>query len=129
MLGAFILTGATVNATPKPVSLLTPDKVVSFIRERFSVPETTKMSAEAFRDSPFPDYYETTVTVDDGKQKKTQPVFASKDGRYLVLGNLFPLTGAKSELAQQIRQVFRIPPEAQLTVQPSNSVFPEYSQI
>jgi len=129
MLGAFILTGATVNATPKPVSLLTPDKVVSFIRERFSVPETTKMSAEAFRDSPFPDYYQTTVTVDDGKQKKTQPVFATKDGRYLVLGNLFPLAGGSSQLAPQLRQIFKLPPDAQLTVAPSKSVFPEYSQV
>jgi protein-disulfide isomerase len=129
MLGAFILAGAAVKAIPKPASLLTPDKVVSFIRERFSVPETTKMSAEAFRDSPFPDYYQTTVTVDDGKQKKTQPVFATKDGRFLVLGNLFPLAGGSSQLASQLRQIFKLPPDAQLTVAPSKSVFPEYSQV
>ena len=129
MLGAFILAGAAVKAIPKPASLLTPDKVVSFIRERFSVPETTKMSAEAFRDSPFPDYYQTTVTVDDGKQKKTQPVFATKDGRFLVLGNLFPLAGGSSQLAPQLRQIFKLPPDAQLTVAPSKSVFPEYSQV
>jgi protein-disulfide isomerase len=128
-LGAFVLAGVIVKAIPKPASLPTPDKVVSFIRERLSVPETTKMSAEAFKDSPFPDYYQTTLTVDDGKQKKTSPVFVSKDGRYLVLGNLFPLAGGNSQLAPQLRQIFKIPPDAQLTVEPSKSVFPEYSQV
>ena len=128
-LGGFVLAGALVQAIPGPAALPTPDKVVSFIRERFSVPETTKMSAEAFRESPFPDYYQTTVTVDDGKQKKTQPVFATKDGRYLVLGNLFPLAGGSSQLVPQLRQIFKIPPDAQLTVAPSKSVFPEYSQV
>jgi protein-disulfide isomerase len=128
-LWTFILAGATLKALPAPASPPTPDKVVSFIREHFTIPETTKMSAEPFKDSPFPDYYETTVTVDDGKQKKTQSVFASKDGRYLVLGNLVPLVGGSSQLAPQLRQIFKIPPEAQLTVEPSKSVFPEYSQV
>jgi protein-disulfide isomerase len=128
-LGAFILAGAIVTAMPKPASLPTPDKVVSIIRAHFNVPETTKMSAEAFRDSPFPDYYQTTVTVDDGKQKKTTSVFATKDGRYLVLGNLVPLVGGSSQLAPQLRQIFKIPPDAQLTVEPSKSDFPEYSQV
>ena len=129
MLGAFILAGAMAKTMAKPASLPTPDKVVSFIRVRFNVPETTKMSAEAFRDSPFPDYYQTTLTVDDGKQKKTWPVFASKDGRYLVWGNLVPLGGGSSQLAPQLRQIFKLPPSAQLTVEPSKSVFPEYSQV
>ena len=132
MLGGIILAGANVvavKAMPIPASTPTPDKVVTFIREHLNVPQTTKMSAEAFRDSPFPDYYQTTLTVDDGKQKKTSPVFATKDGRYLVLGNLVPLVGGSSQLAPQLRQIFKIPPEAQLTVQPSNSVFPEYAQV
>jgi protein-disulfide isomerase len=129
ILGTFIVAGVILKALPAAASLPTPDKVVSFIREHFTIPETTKMSAEPFRDSPFPDYYETTVTVDDGKQKKTQPVFASKDGRYLVLGNLVPLIGGSSQLAPQLRQIFKIPAEAQLTVEPSKSVFPEYSQV
>ena len=131
-LGAIILAGAnvvTVKAMPVPASMPTPDKVVSFIREHLNVPQTTKMSAEAFTESPFPDYYQSTVTVDDGKQKKTSPVFATKDGRYLVLGNLVPLVGGSSQLAPQLRQIFKIPPEAQVTIQPSNSVFPEYAQV
>jgi protein-disulfide isomerase len=129
MLGAFILAGAILKIMAKPASSPTPDKVVSFIRERFNFPETTKMSAETFRDSPFADYYQTTLTVDDGKQKKSSPVFASKDGRYLVLGNLFPLEGGSAQLAPQLRQIFKIPPDAQLTVEPAKSVFPEYSQV
>src|SRR6516164_11557088 len=128
-LGAFIFAGAIVKATTQPASLPTPDKLVSFIRVRFNIPETTKMTAEAFTESPFPDYYQTMVTVDDGKQKKTTPAFATKDGRYLVLGRLVPLAKGSSQLEPQIRQDFKISPEAQLTVEPSKSVFPEYTQV
>jgi protein-disulfide isomerase len=124
VLGAFVLLGARV-----PPSALASDKVVSFIREHFSIPETTKMTAEPFRDSPFSDYYQTTVTIDDGKQKKAQPVFASKDGRYLVLGGLFPL-GARGHLTEQIREVFKIPPAAEISLSPvTKSVFPEFSHL
>lgn len=119
----------TVKAAPVPGSAPTPDKVVTFIREHFSIPETTKMNADPFRDSPFPDYYQTMVTVDDGKQKKSQLVFATKDGRYLILGNMFPLTGGRSQLEPQLRSIFKLPPTAQLKVSPAKSAFPEYSEV
>jgi protein-disulfide isomerase len=119
-----------VKAAPVPASAPpTPDKVVSFIREHFSIPETTKMTAETFRDSPFPDYYQTTITVDDGKQKKTQPVFASKDGRYLVVGSLFPV-GGRAQLTTQMRDLFKIPAAAEMSLSPvAKSVFPDFSQF
>ena len=131
VLGAIVIPLAvwwTVRAAPAPASVLAPDQVVSFIRGHFIVPETTKMTAEPFRDSPFPDYYQTTVTVDDGKEKKTQPVFASKDGRYLVWGGLFPMAG-HGQLAQQLREVFKLPPAAEISIQHGQSAFPEFAQI
>ncbi len=133
MLGGCILisgAGLLVRAVPGAATIPTPDKLTTYIRQRFSIPEGTKMSADPFRDSPFPDYYQATVTVDDGKEKKAQLVYASKDGQYLVLGNLFPLTGGRSQLAQQLRQIFKLPATAQIAVAPSaKSVFPEYAQI
>jgi protein-disulfide isomerase len=117
------------KASPVPASVPTSDKVVSFIRERFSIPETTKMTADAFQDSPFRDYYQMSVTVDDGKQKKNQPVFASKDGRYLVVGSLFPVSG-RTELAAQIRELFKIPATAEISLGPvTKTVFPDFSQF
>lgn len=133
MLGTFTFIAGTmlaVKAVSRPAAVLTPDKLTSYIRQRFSIPESTKMSADPFRDSPFPDYYQAIVTVDDGKQKKTQSVYASKDGQYLVLGSLFPLTGGRSQLGQQLRDIFKLPPAAQIAVAPlTNSVFPDYAQI
>ncbi len=122
-------TGRTgVGATNDSV---TPDKVLRYVRERFGIPGTTKMTADPFRDCAFPDYYETLVTVDDGKQKKSQNVFVSKDGHYLVLGNLYALGGdPKAEIAQHVRELFKVSPTMELTVgPPEKSNFPDFYQI
>jgi protein-disulfide isomerase len=131
LLGGSVVLGAVwvaLHAAPAPTSAPTPEKVVSFIRERFSIPQTTKMTADVFTESPFRDYFQTTVMIDDGKQKKTQPVFASKDGRYLVLGGLFPL-GGPGRLADKLRELFKLPPTAEISIKPAQSVFPEFSQV
>jgi protein-disulfide isomerase len=45
------------------------------------------------RESAYQDFLETTVTLDDGKEKHSQPLFVSKDMRYLVEGSIFNLGG------------------------------------
>jgi protein-disulfide isomerase len=45
------------------------------------------------RESAYPDFLETTVTLDDGKDKRSQPLFISKNMRYLVEGSIFNLGG------------------------------------
>ena len=49
------------------------------------------------RESAYPDFLETTVTVDDGKDKRSQPLFVSKNMRYLVEGSIFNLGGDPRE--------------------------------
>ena len=116
---------------PGGAATATPDKVLRYVRERFGIPETTKMTADPFRDSAFPDYYETLVTVDDGKQKKSQTIFVSKDGHYLVLGNLYALGGdPKAEIAQHVRELFKVPATMGLVVgAPEKSNFADFYQI
>jgi protein-disulfide isomerase len=69
----------------------TRDKIIRYVRERYNIPDAVKVSVGEFRDSSFADFYETTLTLDDGKQKRSQEFFVSKDGRYLVEGNIFTL--------------------------------------
>jgi protein-disulfide isomerase len=69
----------------------TREKIIRYVRGRFNVPEAVTLDVSEFRNSPFPDFYETTLTVDDGKGKHSQKLFVSKDGRYLVEGNIFTL--------------------------------------
>ncbi len=69
----------------------TREKIVRFIRERFGIPETVKLTVSPFRSSSIPSLYEATVIVDDGKQKKNQAILVSKDGRFLIVGDVFNL--------------------------------------
>ncbi len=138
--GIFLLDSAhLLSAQTKPAasrvaqSSAAPEKVVQYIRERFGIPDTTKMTADPFRDSAFPGFDQSTVTVDDGKQKKTQSVFVSKDGLYLILGNLFTLSGnsePKAEIAQRVREFHKLPATTELTVSsPGKFIYSPFSQI
>jgi protein-disulfide isomerase len=49
------------------------------------------------RESIYPDFLETTITVDDGKDQRSQPFFISKNMRYLVDGSIFNLGGDPRE--------------------------------
>ena len=67
-----------------PTQPATREKIINYIRERFSIPATVKVTMTDLRETAYPDFYVTTVTLDDGKDKRTQPLFVSKNMRYLV---------------------------------------------
>jgi protein-disulfide isomerase len=80
-------------AAPPDGRAATAEKIIRYMRERYVIPDTVKMTVGPFQDSPFADYYQTTLTLDDGKQKNSQKFFLSKDGRYMVEGTIFKLKG------------------------------------
>ena len=45
------------------------------------------------RETAYPDFFVTTVTLDDGKEKRTQSLFISRNMRYMVEGSIFNLGG------------------------------------
>ncbi|HEY6293820.1 MAG TPA: thioredoxin domain-containing protein [Terriglobia bacterium] len=93
-----------------------PDRVLHFVREKFGVVSTTKLTIASFDPSPDPNYYQTVVTIDDGKQPKQQPLSVSKDGRYLLLGDMMALYGEIGASAvQYIRDTFKVPANVNLT--------------
>ena len=71
----------------------TREKIINYIRQRFAIPATVKITMTDLRETAYPDYFVTTITLDDGKDKRNQPLFISKDMRYLVEGSLFNLNG------------------------------------
>ena len=97
----------------------TPEKVVRFVRERFGVVSTTKLTIGSLSPSPAPGFYEAVVTIDDGKQSHQQELSVSKDGHYLLLGKLLPLNGDPGVSAPQyIRDQFKVPANVTLTAGP-----------
>jgi protein-disulfide isomerase len=80
-----------------PTQPATRDKIIRFVRERFTIPDSIKITMTDLRESAYPDFLETTITLDDGKDKRSQPLFVSKNMRYLVEGGIFNLGGDPRE--------------------------------
>lgn len=76
-----------------PNQPMTHEKIIRYVRDRFSIPDSVKITMTDLRESAYPDFLETTVTLDDGKEKHSQPLFVSKNMRYLVEGSIFNLGG------------------------------------
>ncbi len=111
--------------------MVSTDKVVHFLRERYAIPETIKMAIDPLHNSTFPGFTETQVVMDTGSDKKTQTVYVTKDGRYLALGTLVALgTDPGTEIVKQIRTTFKVPDTTVLTAGPlEKSKFVEFQQM
>jgi len=94
---AAVLAGASVLIAQGPTRPATRDKIINYIRERFSIPATVKITMTDLRESAYPDFLETTITLDDGKDKRNQSLFVSKNMRYLVQGGIYNLGGDPRE--------------------------------
>jgi len=113
-------------AAQAPNQTATRDKIIHYVRQRFNIPDTVKLTVGEFRESAYPDFYQILVTVDDGKDKRSQPFFVSKDGRYLVEGNIYTLSGEpRKEIVRLIST------EDQPTQGPANApvTIVEYSDL
>src|SRR5262245_19269261 len=62
----------------------TRDKIIRYLRERFPLSSTAKMTVGTLRPSAYPGFYQATVTVEDGKEKGSQEFYVSRDGHYLI---------------------------------------------
>lgn len=100
---AVLLLLAALTAVPLALTAQAPnqpavhDRITKYVRERFQIPASVKITMTDLRETPFPDYLETTVTLDDGKEKRSQPLFVSKNLRYIVEGSIFNLGGDNRE--------------------------------
>ncbi len=81
----------TKPAAGKPDDSARRDKIARYIRERFGLPAAVKLTVSPLRSSFDPNLLEATVSVDDGKQTKDTHVLVSKDGRHLVVGDIYDM--------------------------------------
>ena len=128
LVAVLILPVSPVRATTKPVAqgkapevlnVASPDKIIQYVRDRFQVPESVKLTVEPLRKSSYPAFYETVITSDDGKQKRTDSIFITDDGRCFVMGNIFALTdGSSDEIIRCVRDAVKLPAAENLSVGP-----------
>ena len=123
---AVILPVNPARASTKPVSraeaaevmnVASPEKIIQYVRDRFQVPESVKLTVEPLHKSSYPAFYETVITSDDGKQKHTNDVFITDDGRCFVMGNVFALNSDSSdEIVRCVRDAAKLPAAENLSV-------------
>jgi len=104
------------------------EEIVSYIRARYSIPDTVRVTLDPFQSSNFPGFLVSTLTTDDRKLLRRTNIFLTNDRHYLIVGVLFGL-GAhpKAEIAQHVREQFELPQATSLTVGPfHNSEFPNF---
>lgn len=111
----------------------TRDKILTYIRERFGVADTLKLTLGPLKASPVsPGFNEATVMVGEGKEQHTQLVLISKDARYLivVLGSILELhENSSAEMVKRVQEAFKTPANLKLAVggfKPSTS--PDFQQ-
>jgi hypothetical protein len=102
---------------PATSGLASPEKIVQYVRDRFEVPESVKVTAEPLGNSQFPVFLQTTVTTDDGKEKRATNVFITKDGRCFVMGNVFALPqGSTADIIRCVREVTKLSSQTELKI-------------
>jgi len=117
--------GARAVTAAMPAS---PESIVQYMRDRFVVPPSVKVTAEPLGNSQFPVFYQTIVTTDDGKERRASNVFITKDGRCFVWGNVFALQqGSSAELLRCVREVTKLPPQVELKIGPFDKTpYPQF---
>ena len=88
-------------AANSPPDQATRAKIEHYLRERFSVAPAATITVGPLRSSIYPGFFTTTVTVVNGKQNSSQEFYVTKDGDYLIEGNIFSLTGNPEQQVQQ----------------------------
>ena len=61
------------------------------ITEVFKTPATLKVTVGGFKPSPAPDFKQGTLTMDNGKTKQDRVILLGRDGKHLVVSELFNL--------------------------------------
>jgi len=119
-----------VQRTAAEVTSATNQKIIQYVRERFGIPDNVKLTVAPFQNSEYTDFYKTEITVDNGKKKKTQPALITKDGHYMVLGDVLVSSATEQrdvaanpsatdkKIVNYVRTKFKVPAEVKLSVGP-----------
>jgi protein-disulfide isomerase len=113
---------------PPEANLALEQEVIQYIRERFGLANTIKLTAQPLRSFSYPAFEEMPITIDDGKKTQTAPFYLTKDHHYLIVGGLYPLgSDVRSEIVQHFREQSKVPEATKLIVGPlRNSPYPNF---
>ena len=109
---------AVPTAAAGDVSIVaSPANIQQFFRDRYQIPDSTRVDAQPMQRSGVPHFYQTVVIINDEKQPRTFSAFLTDDSRCLAIGAAFALSGAsEAEIIRCLRQAASLPPAARVTL-------------
>jgi len=103
-------------ATPRLSEDALRNKILQYVRERFGVPANVILTLGALTPSVHPDFLQTTIVSDNGKEKHNNNAYVTTDQTLLVIGNVVPVkSDPKAEIIENLRTQFKIPATTRLT--------------
>ncbi len=105
-------------------------KIIHYVRERFGIPASANLTMGPLQNSEYSAFYQTAIYIQSGNKKKSQPLFLTKDKRYMVIGDVFvtsttaqPNPAANASLINKkivdyVRVKFKVPAAVTLAVGP-----------
>jgi protein-disulfide isomerase len=66
-------------------------EMVQRLQEAFKSPADVKFLVGGFKHSPYPDFEEGTLTLDDGRAKTEKKLLLTRDGKHLIVSELYSL--------------------------------------
>jgi protein-disulfide isomerase len=105
-----------------------PEKIARFVREKFGLPDSVSINVAPLHHAVYPGFYQTSITVEKGTDKRSTTVNVSANGRYLVLSDFLPLgKDPRAGIVQHVRETFKVPASVKIRVGPFvNSPFPSF---
>jgi protein-disulfide isomerase len=125
-LAGFLIVGGAllIGESPRPAAPATDDaatrsNIVRYVRAKFGVPETVKLTADPLQPAVYPAFLQTNIISDNGKETHPNNAYVTKDHRYLILGQLYLVTANPEDaLVQRVREQFKIPASSSVTATP-----------
>ena len=84
-----------------------------YVRAKHGVPRMVKITVWPLLDSGNVNFYQTTVTLEKDNQRKNYGGFLSRDLRYLILGDSYPLgSDPRADIAKRVQELAKLPATA-----------------
>ncbi len=96
---------AATSATPTATSTASPTQknIESYLRNLYAFGQDVKVIVGPLKESPVEGIFETNIDVTIGENKEAAKFYVSKDGRFLIRGELSDMT--KDPLAENLAQI------------------------
>jgi protein-disulfide isomerase len=94
-------------------------RILNYLREKYGISDSVEMTVRPLHKFSNPDFYRTSITLEKVSSQRSQHLFLTRDCRYLIVGEAYPLgPDTQAEISQRVREIAKLPAGGQVTVGP-----------